>query len=47
LGTLSTVVSDGQNGDWPVIEGWFYYDIAYERPFTPSDMAIESRGRRG
>jgi threonyl-tRNA synthetase len=30
----------------PVIEDGFYYDIAYERPFTPDDMAaIESRMR--
>jgi threonyl-tRNA synthetase len=30
----------------PVIEDGFYYDIAYERPFTPEDMAaIESRMR--
>ena len=28
----------------PVIEAGFYYDIAYERPFTPEDMtAIEAR----
>ncbi len=28
----------------PVIEEGFYYDIAYERPFTPDDMAaIEAR----
>ena len=28
----------------PVIEHGFYYDIAYERPFTPDDlMAIETR----
>ena len=28
----------------PVIEDGFYYDIAYERPFTPDDLtAIESR----
>ena len=28
----------------PVIEGGFYYDIAYERPFTPEDLAaIEAR----
>ncbi|AKX45262.1 hypothetical protein AKN87_09320 [Thiopseudomonas alkaliphila] len=28
----------------PVIEEGFYYDIAYERPFTPEDMvAIEAR----
>ncbi len=28
----------------PVIEDGFYYDIAYERPFTPEDMeAIEQR----
>jgi len=31
----------------PVIEEGFYYDIAYERPFTPEDMAsIESRMRQ-
>ncbi|MDO9405959.1 MAG: threonine--tRNA ligase [Polaromonas sp.] len=30
----------------PVIDEGFYYDIAYERPFTPDDMAaIESRMR--
>ncbi|MGJ7494371.1 threonine--tRNA ligase [Variovorax sp. RT4R15] len=30
----------------PVIEEGFYYDIAYERPFTPEDMAaIEARMR--
>ncbi|MCL5041269.1 MAG: threonine--tRNA ligase [Gammaproteobacteria bacterium] len=30
----------------PVIEDGFYYDISYERPFTPEDMAaIESRMR--
>ncbi|MBO9649821.1 MAG: threonine--tRNA ligase [Variovorax sp.] len=30
----------------PVIEEGFYYDIAYERPFTPEDMeAIEKRMR--
>ena len=30
----------------PVIEEGFYYDIAYERPFTPDDMAaIEARMR--
>ena len=30
----------------PVIDEGFYYDIAYERPFTPEDMhAIESRMR--
>jgi len=30
----------------PVIEEGFYYDIAYERPFTPNDMAaIETRMR--
>ena len=30
----------------PVIEEGFYYDIAYERPFTPEDMAaIEERMR--
>lgn len=30
----------------PVIEEGFYYDIAYERPFTPDDMAaIEQRMR--
>jgi len=30
----------------PVIEDGFYYDIAYERPFTPDDLAaIESRMR--
>ncbi|MDR2851633.1 MAG: threonine--tRNA ligase [Burkholderiaceae bacterium] len=30
----------------PVIEEGFYYDIAYERPFTPEDMAaIEQRMR--
>ena len=30
----------------PVIEDGFYYDIAFERPFTPEDMAaIESRMR--
>ncbi len=30
----------------PVIEDGFYYDIAYERPFTPADMeAIENRMR--
>ncbi len=30
----------------PVIEDGFYYDIAYERPFTPADMeAIETRMR--
>ena len=30
----------------PVIEDGFYYDIAFERPFTPDDMAaIESRMR--
>lgn len=28
----------------PVIENGFYYDIAYERPFTPEDLtAIEAR----
>ena len=28
----------------PVIEEGFYYDIAYERPFTPEDLAaIEQR----
>lgn len=28
----------------PVIEDGFYYDIAYERPFTPEDLAaIEAR----
>jgi threonyl-tRNA synthetase len=27
----------------PVIDEGFYYDIAYERPFTPDDLAaIES-----
>ena len=31
----------------PVIDDGFYYDIAYERPFTPEDMAaIESRMRQ-
>ncbi len=31
----------------PVIEEGFYYDIAYERPFTPEDVeAIESRMRQ-
>ncbi|MDB5965038.1 MAG: threonyl-tRNA synthetase, partial [Polaromonas sp.] len=31
----------------PVIEEGFYYDIAYERPFTPEDLAaIESRMRQ-
>ena len=31
----------------PVIDNGFYYDIAYERPFTPEDMAaIESRMRQ-
>jgi threonyl-tRNA synthetase len=30
----------------PVIEDGFYYDIAYERPFTPDDLqAIETRMR--
>ena len=30
----------------PVIEDGFYYDIAYERPFTPDDLAaIEQRMR--
>src|SRR5690606_12374332 len=30
----------------PVIEDGFYYDIAYERPFTPEDLqAIETRMR--
>ncbi len=30
----------------PVIENGFYYDIAFERPFTPEDMAaIETRMR--
>ena len=30
----------------PVIEEGFYYDISYERPFTPEDMeAIEARMR--
>ena len=30
----------------PVIEDGFYYDIAYERPFTPEDLAaIEARMR--
>src|SRR5690349_8645169 len=30
----------------PVIEDGFYYDISYERPFTPEDMAaIEARMR--
>ena len=30
----------------PVIDEGFYYDIAYERPFTPEDMAaIEARMR--
>lgn len=30
----------------PVIDDGFYYDIAYERPFTPEDLAaIESRMR--
>jgi threonyl-tRNA synthetase (EC 6.1.1.3)/Ser-tRNA(Thr) hydrolase (EC 3.1.1.-) len=30
----------------PVIEDGFYYDIAYERPFTPEDVeAIEKRMR--
>ena len=30
----------------PVIETGFYYDIAYERPFTPEDLtAIETRMR--
>src|SRR4029453_7634936 len=30
----------------PVIEDGFYYDIAYERPFTPDDLAaIETRIR--
>lgn len=30
----------------PVIDDGFYYDIAYERPFTPDDMAaIETRMR--
>lgn len=30
----------------PVIDDGFYYDIAYERPFTPDDMAaIEARMR--
>ena len=31
----------------PVIDDGFYYDIAYERPFTPDDMAaIEARMRQ-
>ncbi|MDP9971646.1 threonyl-tRNA synthetase [Variovorax paradoxus] len=31
----------------PVIEEGFYYDISYERPFTPEDMAaIEARMRQ-
>ena len=31
----------------PVIDEGFYYDMAYERPFTPEDMAaIESRMRQ-
>ena len=31
----------------PVIDDGFYYDMAYERPFTPEDMAaIESRMRQ-
>ena len=31
----------------PVIEEGFYYDIAYERPFTPDDLAaIEARMRQ-
>ena len=27
----------------PVIDDGFYYDIAYERPFTPDDMAAIDR----
>ncbi|RAU17217.1 threonine--tRNA ligase [Nitrincola tibetensis] len=31
----------------PVIENGFYYDIAYERPFTPNDLqAIEERMKK-
>ncbi len=30
----------------PVIEEGFYYDIAYERPFTPEDMAAIERRMR-
>ena len=31
----------------PVIEDGFYYDFAYERPFTPEDLAaIESADDR-
>ncbi len=31
----------------PVIEDGFYYDIAYEHPFTPDDMAAIEAGTRG
>src|SRR5882672_4524533 len=31
----------------PVIEDGFYYDFAYQRPFTPEDLAaIEKRDRK-
>ena len=23
----------------PVIEGWFYYDFSFERPFTPGKIS--------
>jgi threonyl-tRNA synthetase len=37
---------DAQVTIGPVIEDGFYYDFAYERPFTPDDLAaIESRMR--
>ena len=37
---------DAQVTIGPVIDDGFYYDFAYERPFTPEDLAaIEARMR--
>src|ERR1700691_3829645 len=38
---------DAQVTIGPVIEDGFYYDFAYERPFTPDDLAPFKSGRAG